>query len=453
MSGLFESLTSASNSLQAQRAGLDVVGQNLANINTPGYARRTLILAEVSPVDALSAGRGVTVVEVRALRDQLVDARLRREQGDTAHDTALAEMLSTVESAVGLPGSSLDAQATAFFDALAALSSDPTSAVARDDVVRQGADLTRAFHDMVGQFSTVQRDADASLRSSVAEVNSLATELAGLNVDIAANSYDAEAIRDRQGVILARLGELADVSVLSRADGGVDVTLASGRAIVIGENAYSLDASPTGLATVTLEGVDVTAELTGGRIGGLRQVRDSIVPGYIGQMDQLAYDLATAVNAVHGAGFDATGAPAGNFFAAPAGVAGAAAALAIDPAVAADSARVAASATGAAGDNGTARQLAALRDAPLSGAGTPSAFEAWSRFVYGVGTDVAGARAAASSHGQVVQQLQQLQAQTSGVSYDEEAAHMMRYQRAYEANAQYFRTITDALDALMEMVR
>jgi flagellar hook-associated protein FlgK len=39
------------------------------------------------------------------------------------------------------------------------------------------------------------------------------------------------------------------------------------------------------------------------------------------------------------------------------------------------------------------------------------------------------------------------------VSYDEEAAHLMRYQRAYEASARYFTTIVDTIDTLMEMVR
>jgi flagellar hook-associated protein 1 FlgK len=453
MSGLLDSLNAASNALIAQRMGLDVVGQNLANINTPGYSRRTLDLAEVAPTDPLSAGRGVTVVAVRALRDQLVDARLRREQGNTGYDGAMAEVLGTIEAAVGMPGASLDAQLTAFFDAFSALASDPTSPVARDGVVRQGTDLTSAFHDLAAQLTAAQTDADTSLRASVNEVNALGTELAGLNGDIAAHSYDAETIRDRQGLILQRLGELADVSVLARQDGGVDVTLASGRALVIGDNAYALQASPTGMATVSLEGVDVTPELTGGRLGGLLRVRDAVVPGYMSQLDQLANDFATAVNATHATGFDATGAAAGNFFAPPAGVAGAAAALSVDAAVLADSGRVAASATGAPGDNGTARQLSALRTTAITAGGTHSAIDAWRALTFDVGNDVSDARAAQTSHGQIVTQLQALQAQASGVSYDEEAAHMMRYQRAYEANARYFKTITDTLDALMDMVQ
>jgi flagellar hook-associated protein 1 FlgK len=433
--------------------GLDVVGQNLANINTPGYARRTLDLAEVPPVGPTSAGRGVEVVAVRAMRDQLVDARLRREQGDSAYDSAMAEILGTVEAAIGMPGSSLDAQLTAFFGAFTTLSNDPTSAVARDGVVREGQALASAFQGLVGQLKTVQQDADASMRASVEEVNRLGAELADLNVHIASSSFDQEALRDRQGVILGRLGELADVAVLARADGGVDVTLRSGRALVLGEKSYAMDVTPTGLATVSQDGVDITAELNGGRIGGLRQVRDTIIPGYLNSLDQLAFDLAGAVNAVHNTGFDAAGAPAGNFFATPAGLAGAAEALAVDPALVANSALVAASATGATGDNGIARQLAAMRDTKITAGGTQSAFGAWRSLAYAVGNDVAAARAAQTSHSQIVTQLQALQAQASGVSYDEEAAHLMRYQRAYEANARYFQTINDTLEVLMGMVR
>jgi hypothetical protein len=167
----------------------------------------------------------------------------------------------TIEAATGLPGTGLDARLSAFFDAFAALSNDPTSAVARDSVMRQGIDLSQAFHNLVGQLDASAQDADTAVRASVDEVNSLTTELASLNARIATSAFGTETLRDRQGVILQRLGALADVSVLQRQDGGVDVTLASGRAIVIGETAYALKTSGPGTATISLEGVDVTSEL------------------------------------------------------------------------------------------------------------------------------------------------------------------------------------------------
>ena len=112
-----------------------------------------------------------------------------------------------------------------------------------------------------------------------------------------------------------------------------------------------------------------------------------MIPGYIAQLDQLAYDVATAVNAMHATGFDATGAAGGDFFAPPAGVAGAAGLLAVDPAIVADSALVAASATGATGDNGIGAALAALaRRADCRRRHAAPPFDAWGQFAYSVGT-------------------------------------------------------------------
>ena len=167
---------------------------------------------------------------------------------------------------------------------------------------------------------------------------------------------------------------------------------------------------------------------------------------------ELAFDVAGQVNAIHSGGYDATGAAAGNFFAPLATVAGAAAALAVDPAVVANSQLVAASSTGALGDNGTAKALAGLRDARVMSGGTATATEAWSNLVYRVGSDVATASAASTTRDAVVRQLQQLRDQVSGVSLDEEAANLMKYQRAYEASARFFTTVNTTLDTLMAMV-
>jgi flagellar hook-associated protein 1 FlgK len=180
-------------------------------------------------------------------------------------------------------------------------------------------------------------------------------------------------------------------------------------------------------------------------------VRDTLVPGYQNQLDQLAYDVATQVNTISQAGFDAKGNAGGNFFSAPGAVAGAAAALAVNPAVQADSSLVVASSTGAAGDNGAATAIADLRNGAIVNGSTP--VDAWGQLVYAVGSDVSTAQSGSTTSGQIVQQLQALQAQTSGVSMDEEAASLMKFQRSYEASARYFTTVVTTLDTLMAMVQ
>lgn len=455
MSGLFDSLSAASNALTAHRMGLDVAGQNLANLNTVGYSRRSLVLAEVPSSDYLNVGRGVQVVQVRALRDLFVEARIRNERQGASYDETVVRHLSALEGAVGLPGTSLDAELTKFFDGFSALADDATSSTSRDHVVRQGTELARAFGALSGQFTQARRAADAELRASVTNVNSLADRIAALNGQIVHNGPSAEALRDERAVLLNELAELTDISVISRDDGAVDVTVAGGRALVINADAYHLKMTTgaDGFASIkTASDFDITASISGGRIGGLINTRDTKVPAYLAKLDQMAYDLANAVNAAHGAGYDGTGAPAGQFFSAPAGVAGAAAALTVDAAVAANSQLVAASLTGAAGDNQTARAIADLRSGAIIAGGTLTPAEAWGQLVFNLGSDVSGSTISAVSRGEVIRQLEGIRAQASGVSVDEEAANLMRYQRSYEASARYFRTIVDTLDVLMGMV-
>ena len=180
-------------------------------------------------------------------------------------------------------------------------------------------------------------------------------------------------------------------------------------------------------------------------------MRDQAIPNYLAQLDTLAHDVATAVNALHVTGFDQSGTPGGAFFVAPGGVAGAAAALQVDPAVVADSSRVAAAGVASPGDNALARQLANLRDVPLSNGRTPSA--AWTGLVYRVGSDVQQATRELGSRREIVHQIETLRDSVSGVSIDEEAAMMMRFQRAYEANARFFTVIDEVLQTLLSLKR
>lgn len=450
MPGLFASLTMASRSLEAQRAGLDVAGQNISNINTPGYARRRLELAEIA-----YGARGVEVVGVRALRDAVLDRRVQAAIPDEAREGAIANALSLVETSLGAPGAGIDGRLAAFFDSFAALSADPTSSVARDGVLLQAKQLASSFKDVSARFSDTARLADNGVRGAVGEVNTLSGQIAKLNDAIAAaGNADVDALKDQQQQAIEQLSKLTAVSVLTRSDGGVDVSIPSGRALVIGGSAYDIKVGTGagGYATLTLGNADITAELTTGQIGGLSYTRDTLVPGYLASLDALAYGVAQQVNALHQTGTDLNGNAGGAFFTPPAAVAGAAAAMAVSPTVLADGTLIAASQTGAPGDNGIARALAGLRDQKVLSGGTATFTEGWAQLAYAIGADGESARAEEASRHDLTQQVLALRDQVSGVSLDEEAASLIKFQRAYEANAKYFTTVDGLLVTLMNMV-
>ena len=456
MSGLLDSLSAASNALNAQTMGMDVVSQNIANVNTPGYTRRTLTLAETPPVGASNIGGGVTVTGVSAARDTYVESSIRDQSSTAARNGTVSDSLTVIETALGQPGASLDASITSFYDAWSGLASDPSSPSARDAVVQQGQVLATNFNALAGQLTSAQQDADAQVRGSVDQVNRLTGQIASLNAQITApNGANVEGLKDQRTLALGTLAGLVNIQTTEQADGGVNVMVGQGRLLVAGSTNYAMGLDTTGangFAQVTANGQTITSELTGGSMGGAIAVRDTLIPGYQQQLDQLAFDFGTQVNAEQHAGFDATGTAGADFFTLPGSQGGAAAAITVDPGLAANSQLVAASATGTVGDNQNALAVAASRDQQTLAGGTASAMQLWSQLVYTVGADTVGAQSAQSASQSVVDQLTKLRDATSAVSIDQEATSLMQYQRAYEASAKYFSVVNATLDALMNMV-
>jgi flagellar hook-associated protein 1 FlgK len=452
---LFGMLSTTSRALDVQRYGLDVVGNNLANANTPGYTRRVADLGAVPPPDRFSAGNGVEVLGVRSMRDRLYDQRLFDESPLEQQQGAMADTLGLAEVALGQPGRSIDANLAEFFDAFAGLADAPTSPTARQQVLSEAQSLATAFNGMASRLTDAAAATDARVREDVAHINELTSRIAALNTSIGSSAPSQTLhLRDEQVEAVKELSGLLGTQVLELDDGTVQIVTRSGRPLVIGADAYPLSAvsgPPSGYATVQAGGRDITADVSDGHLGGLLQVRDRDIPEYVAQLDRVAHGVATAVNALHATGFDLNGGAGGDVFTPPGAVAGAAAALTVDSALLADPSRIAAAGVATPGDNAVARKLANLRDASIVNGQT--ADEAWTGLVYAVGSDVNRARTEQASRGEIVNQIEQLRDSVSGISIDEEAAMMMRFQRAYQANAQFFTVIDETIQTLLSLKR
>ena len=444
MSNLFTSLTSASRALDAQRYGLDVAGQNIANVNTPGYSRRTIDLAALAPDGAGIAGRGVNVVGVRALRDRLLETRIQQEVPAQHREAAMADALSVVEAALGTPGSSIDKSLQNFYDSFGRLAEAPVSATVRQDVLLQAGALADAFRNMASRLDSARRDADRQVRSTTEEINSLSDQIRAMNTSIAASpSLESSLhLRDDQTRLVRQLSELVDVQVLDRPEGGVDITIGNGRPLVIGDSqvrhrpdqhralrlcraaASTAAPSPPRSPEASWAACCKCATSTSRTISRASTTSRS--------------RWRTRSIPIHTAGFDQTGAAAGDLFAfstAPVGTAGAAAALIVDTAVAADSRLIAAAGIANGGDNQTARAIVALRERAVLNGNTATLSDAWGQLVYRVARDTKSATDESASRAAIVSQVDSLRDQVSGVSLDEEAMHLLKFQRAYEANA------------------
>ena len=244
-SNLFGILSSAARGLEAQRVGLDVTGQNIANVNTPGYTRRVVDLGAVPPESTRSAGRGVEVLGIRAQRDRLLERRLESEISGSHREASLAGALGNVETSLGSAGRTIDARLTEFFDSFARLADDPTSSVARRDVLQQGQSLAAAFRETSDRLRQSRTDADRQVVATVDQINSLADRIATLNRSLGATNDNGTRLhlQDEQATLVRQLAELTDINIVEREDGGVDVDIADGRALVVGQTAVALTTS------------------------------------------------------------------------------------------------------------------------------------------------------------------------------------------------------------------
>jgi flagellar hook-associated protein 1 FlgK len=325
-------------------------------------------------------------------------------------------------------------------------------------VLTRGQALAGEIRATDGRLQAAQLDADGRIRAAVDEINALANRLAAINEEIDRGAPSGTLVlRDQQTEIVRELSSLIDVEVIDHPSGTVQVSFGRGQPLVVANVAYPVtiqNEATTGFARLYSGVTDVTDAIAGGRTAGLIAARDVNIPGYRSQLDTMAYELAAQVNALHDAGFTLGGVDAPPFFTPLAAPAGAAAAIAVNPAVVADTGLIAAGSVAATpGDNGTARSIAQLRDARVLSGNTATFTGYYTDLVYSVGADRSSALTERELRTEVVRQIENLRESVSGVSLDEEAAAMMRYQRAYEANARFFTTINETLDVLLNLGR
>lgn len=456
MGSLSASLNIALQSMLAEQGAIETTSNNIANVNTPGYARQRANLDENPPVQigGVTFGAGVNLASVSSLRDSILDLRVNQE---TQQQGRLDAFLSGGQQIQALfnetAGTGLQAPLTAFFSSLSQLSSNPSDLNARQAVITAAQNLARAFNQSSTQLNTIQRSVDLSVSQSVTQINTLTAQIAKVNAQVSAATASGQnpgPFIDQRQQFLNQLSNLIGISQIDAGGGSLTITTGNGAPLVVAAQSFQLTASPNAASflQVFAQGTNITRQITEGQLAGQLQIRDQEIPSVLTALDTLASNLSAAVNTQHQVGFDLNGAPGGNLFSIPPAVGtGAASSMA---AVISDPKKLAASLDGTPGDNANANALVALQNQALVNGQTPLSF--YSNTIFKIGSDVSNAQANQQAGGLVLQQLQDLQGGISGVDINEEAANLIRFQNAYQASAQVSSVINTLLQATINMV-
>ena len=461
MPGLLGSIEIGKRALAVQRHGLSVTGHNLANLNTPNFARQR---AEIGlGADGVSL-TGVEVTEIRQIRDRALDERVRRHTQDFARSDAQSNRLRELEALFGdLAGAGITDTISAFWDAWQDLTTSPESESARITAIGRGESLAIELKRLNGELHQMHENINAEIRDNVNQINELFDSVAALNHEIVSIEADgiqqANDARDRRERQLAELSELINVRTIEEESGAVRV-LIGGIAAVNGQEVAKLQmnaisASSPGVANPIADASilqifsagGTEAPITSGELAGLIEVRDTQLPEVITRFDQLARGIIEEVNALHRTGYGLDRTTGLDFF-----TGNDITSISVNPLLKSDANKLAVSgAPDAQGDNQVALAIAQLRHAKLFSDGQETAEEFNNTTISLVGAHLQRAQREADNHDLVVQQLTSMQESLSGVSIDEELSHMIQFQRAYEAAARYVTTVDQLLETLVNM--
>jgi flagellar hook-associated protein 1 FlgK len=464
MADLLSILSISSASLAAHRAAAATASHNIENASTPGYARQRAVLATTLPAEAIGEaylGRGVGLDTVQQIRDQYLEAQIPASFGQATRSSVTAGALEAVHALDPEASGNIGDAIAAFYKAFRQLSQNAGDPGLRQAAVAASRSLALAFNRTRGAVEQARAGLDVRLAGRLDEVNTAAQTVARLNQEIRgarATGGEPNDLLDARQKAVDRLAELTGAQPVPSNDGDVYVFLPGGTALVAGDQAATLSAAPdaTNAGHLALRlaqpgGAPAAVAGIGGELGGVLDARDGAMKAAVAGLDQLAFDLAGAVNTVHAAGTGLDRVSGRPLFDAGATADGAAGRIAVAAAVAAD-ARALAAATSAAslpGDGANALALVNTENALLSTNLNVSATVAQITSAFGAATS--SARALADQDGTLRSHLEGLRESASGVSIDEEIIELQKAQRAYEAVMKVMQTSNEMFDTLMKI--
>jgi flagellar hook-associated protein 1 FlgK len=314
--------------LNAAYTGLRTAGNNIANVNTPGYTRQTLVM--VPQVGAFLGGnylgQGVAVADVRRVYNDFLTSQAHQAQAaSSAADTRYLQ-LTQVANLFTDPTTGIGANIDAFFRSVQDLTQRPGDASVRQAVISSGNLLTQRFNDVGMRLQDFRDATERQLRLEADNVNRLAAEVADLNNKIAlarGNGRSPNDLLDRRDNAIRMLNTSVRVSGVEQDDGSVNLFLGNGQPLVVGARASVMDLTvdpidPQNMRIAIRDGssvIPIDSDLVGGgRIGGLLQFASEDLPRVENELGRLATVLAAKFNEQHRLGNDRNGNPGGDFF-------------------------------------------------------------------------------------------------------------------------------------------
>ncbi|MBN1756940.1 MAG: flagellar hook-associated protein FlgK [Chitinispirillaceae bacterium] len=320
--GLFSVLNVGTRALFASQLAMDVAGQNISNADVEGYSRKRLNLSPDYRYDGMfgQMGIGVEVINIERMRNTFIDLQIQRQNREVGYYEELDYTMESIENIFTEPGDTgLLNYMDQFFDSWQNLSSNPSDLSARNMVKTNTEILVDVFHNAASELDRLRQTRNEEIESRVNKVNSICNEIFNLNKEIGAveiTNQNANDSRDKRDQLLKELSIIIDVDVIENEMG--QVTITSAGSILVSpafqqeletvSRLYTLsDGSTRYEVGIRFADSKRIYDPSGGQIKGLLESRDSVLPRYQQQIDELAVQFVEKINELHIRGYTLNG--------------------------------------------------------------------------------------------------------------------------------------------------
>lgn len=324
--------------INVNRLAIEVTSENIANVNTDGYSRQRTIL-ETGPTtlaNGFPLGSGVKLAAVQRSYDGLLQLQLVNNTSTYNQSLSRQTALQQLEPLFNeLTSDGLNDSMQQFFNAWQDLSVNPQGIPERQAVLTRAQIMVDNFQQVSTGLTDTQKTVNDMLTGITADISDKAKNIATLNSQISQaeqSGANANELRDKRDLLIRQLSEDVGVSYFEAQDGTVSVSLPGGEELVTGylyRTVYPSSSATSAIMITPLgnpppssdstTGTDITATVGGsnnslGKIGGILEVRDSVIPGYLDKLNELANAVAREVNTLHESGYGLNGSTGNDLF-------------------------------------------------------------------------------------------------------------------------------------------
>ncbi|MDP2823751.1 MAG: flagellar hook-associated protein FlgK [Sulfuritalea sp.] len=317
--------------LNAAQAGLLTTSHNISNASTAGYNRQEIVQGANTPsfTGAGFLGQGTHVQTVKRIYDQFLGGQVLSAETGAAEMDIYQAQISQIDNLLADSSAGLSPALSGFFKGVQDVAANPSSIPGRQSMLSAAQTLAARFQALDQRLSEIRDGTNQQIAGQVTQINTYSSQLAEINQRIilaqagGANQPPNDLL-DQRDQMVKNLNKLVRVATVTQGDGSFSVFIGNGQPLVVGSQAYQLqavqapdDAERTTVAIIGVGGTALTlpeSQITGGSLGGLLGFRSQTLDSAQNALGRIALTLAQNVNDQHRLGQDLTGVLGTSFF-------------------------------------------------------------------------------------------------------------------------------------------